>query len=521
MVNVQALMAGGVSFPHAYLGHMAAETVISHNVMTSGLFPKHMGWSNEVFRDVDDVLSAGAGAYHVTSSLGCSDFATLIEAGGYPKLEDFLGRLEEDGDARFVTIAQKTTAACTAGHPADENDIIIRMGGRITADCDGDGVSERWRGPAGVNVPPYIATPCGRFFVNVTPTYDTATTAPAWMYPLDGDRFAVGRDPAHLGGDVWVADAAIAIIQREPDWRGMLLSFGSIDKMGHMWGPRDRALGEAHLPFIARTADLQVGRVLAALEAAGLLDETLVVLTADHGAIHGRNFQGVNVGGSCQVDVPGFGPHNAGDTGNCNWYYGNEGLGTLPPGVPDNAVADEAYLSPSPAIRSLVEATQGNIAFSYQDGHVAAWLIDRSRAAKRRAADALLDLPGVIASFFLNGAQDAYVLRGTNPMGRTQRRWFEAHGQELVDTMAAPFGPDVVGLLDGRTTYGVIGDHGGHQRKIQDIPIVFSWPGLRAGARPSVAMRSVDILPTVLRLLGIRFDPGALDGRAVELPRGR
>ena len=30
---------------------MAAETVISHNVITSGLFPKHMGWSNEVYRD--------------------------------------------------------------------------------------------------------------------------------------------------------------------------------------------------------------------------------------------------------------------------------------------------------------------------------------------------------------------------------------------------------------------------------------------------------------------------------------
>ena len=37
---------------------MAAETVISHNVLTSGLFPKHMGWTNEVYRDVDNVLGA-------------------------------------------------------------------------------------------------------------------------------------------------------------------------------------------------------------------------------------------------------------------------------------------------------------------------------------------------------------------------------------------------------------------------------------------------------------------------------
>src|SRR5918996_4649220 len=45
MENVAAVMAGGVNFENALLGHMAAETVVSHNVMTSGMFPKHMGWS--------------------------------------------------------------------------------------------------------------------------------------------------------------------------------------------------------------------------------------------------------------------------------------------------------------------------------------------------------------------------------------------------------------------------------------------------------------------------------------------
>ena len=47
MDNVKALMGDG-STSNALVGHMAAETVISHNVITSGLFPKHMGWSNEV-----------------------------------------------------------------------------------------------------------------------------------------------------------------------------------------------------------------------------------------------------------------------------------------------------------------------------------------------------------------------------------------------------------------------------------------------------------------------------------------
>ena len=35
MANVRALMRGGVNFDRAILGHMAAETVISHNVIPS------------------------------------------------------------------------------------------------------------------------------------------------------------------------------------------------------------------------------------------------------------------------------------------------------------------------------------------------------------------------------------------------------------------------------------------------------------------------------------------------------
>jgi arylsulfatase A-like enzyme len=75
-------------------------------------------------------------------------------------------------------------------------------------------------------------------------------------------------------------------------------------------------------------------------------------------------------------------------------------------------------------------------------------------------------------------------------------------------------------LLRDDTSYGVKGDHGGHQRPIQRIPIAFSWPGLRAGATPDAGIRSADILPTILRLMGIQPDSAhPMDGRAVRLPR--
>ena len=143
-------------------------------------------------------------------------------------------------------------------------------------------------------MPDYISAPnCGRFYVDSSAsgplTYGTATTSPAWMYPLDGNRFAVGFDPAHRGGDIWTADAGMAMMEREP-WSGMLLTLGSIDKASHMWGgitdtgtyPPGSDAEQAHLRFNAKVADEQVGRVIAKLRALGQLDETLVVLTTDH-----------------------------------------------------------------------------------------------------------------------------------------------------------------------------------------------------------------------------------------------
>lgn len=510
MQNVQALAAQGVSFPNAYLGHMASETVISHNVMTSGLFPMHMGWTDEVYRDVGNLLGLNEGAYHVTSSMSCAQFDALIGHGGYLKLPDYLdARFGES--STFASIAQKRTSACTGGQtagPTDPEHFILQIRGSSTSvDCDGDTVLETWRMPEDGNgtAPTYLglATPCNRFWTQQTDSYGTSALPPAFMYPLEGNRFVPGFDPAHIGGDTWSADVAIEVIENDPNWHGMLVSLGGIDKMGHMWGPNDQGEPGAlpgsveemrHLPFIARTADEQVGRIVDALEAAGTLDETLIVITADHGAQAGEQaFHGINQPGRSDF----------------NWYYGLE----------TTSGTNEDYRMASPAIQQLVDALGTNLGFSYQDSHIAVFVNDRSLASLQTAALAVRQLPDVVAAYYRDG--DHYVRYGSiAPPGPGEAGWFKRHAQELLDTMAAESGPDVVGLLRNGVTYGVYGDHGGHQAQVQDIPIIFSWTGLRDGARPGVAFRSVDILPTILSLMGIPFDAGSMDGTAVRLPRG-
>ena len=79
------------------------------------------------------------------------------------------------------------------------------------------------------------------------------------------------------------------------------------------------------------------------------------------------------------------------------------------------------------------------------------------------------------------------------------------------------YGADVIGLLRDDASYGVKGDHGGAQEKVQRIPIIFSGPGVHPGARPRDDMRSVDIMPTVLRALGIP-ETHWNDGHAYRLP---
>ena len=235
MTNVKRLIRGGASYPNAYLGHMASETVVSHNVMTSGQLPKNMGWSDEWYRDVDGLLGTPGDPY-VTGSMSAAQFDTLINAAGYPKLADYLHA--KFPESIVAAIGEKNYAVRTMGGPGADMRITI---GSAVADCDdepGQLDDKTWRDPAGVNVPAYIDGPeCNRFYVDADPEldYGTSTTSPAWMYPVAGNRDVPGRDPEHLGGDVWVTDAAFAVMDNE-DWSGLLLTYGGIDKAGHMWG---------------------------------------------------------------------------------------------------------------------------------------------------------------------------------------------------------------------------------------------------------------------------------------------
>jgi hypothetical protein len=492
MGHVQQLMRRGVDTPRGYLGHTSAVTVVTHNVVTSGQLPKHMGWTDEGYRDVDGVLDEFApdsdNPFWITSELDSEQMFALQEHAGYPKLADYLH--DARPGSKVVTISPKTYAAWALGGRG--SDSIVTFSSR-NFDCDGDG-ENNWRGPDGINVPAYLSSPeCGRWYVDSDSemTYDT-DRSPARLYPLDGNRYTVGFDPAHEGGDIWATDAALEVMRQEgDDWSGIFLTLPGVDKAAHMWGATDDPGGPVpmtHMERATEVADQQVGRIIDRLRDTRQLDDTLVVLTSDHGFVPGRHFHGVDDGTE--------------DRGFLNWYYGVSNT--------------SEYLDPQPALRPLVAT--GNVGLTYSDSMVRAWLKSRTREDKARAARIMSRLPDSSATWVRAG--DHYRLASKirwGRMGAREARWFRGNARDLLNTGAARYGADVITTLVDNTTYSVAGDHGGVQRHVQRIPIVFAGASL-SRQDLQARVRSVDIMPTILRAMRIE-STHPMDGRAYRLPR--
>jgi hypothetical protein len=506
MTNVKFLQNRGVNFPKAYVGDMASETVVSHNVMVSGMFPKHMGWADEAFRDVNNIMGYGEDAIVTSGDLGTADYVKLIAEWDYAKLGDYLHA--KFPDTIVANVGEKGYQVESMA--ASSSDFWVRMGSKKTTASLPDPTVVPWEGTyrgAGGNPPAYIKSD-NRFLVSVgnnkdpNDYYGTKTAKPAWLYPEDG-RYVKGPYEGHESGDTWVADATMKIMENE-NWSGMFVTFSAIDKIGHMWGggavdnpetyewTPGTIFEQIHMPWAAKNADDQLGRLIAKLKELDQYNDTLIVVTADHGSTYGRDgsyakdvYDGANVGG---------------------WY-----AGSWYPGYGSDAKVPNTSAGPD-ALKPLMDT--GNVAFSYQSTSIETWLVDHSMAKKKEAAAVMQGLPGVIATYIKNG--DRYKLYSSSEsITGTERTWWAAHGQELVNTMCYAGSGDLVGLLADYTSYAAFGDHGGAQMDVQRIPMAWYMPGMKHAVNNS-QIRLVDMMPTIMKAMAIT-PTNAMDGSAYTL----
>ena len=507
MTNVLWLQSKGVDYANAWVGDMASETVVSHNVMVSGLYPKNMGWSDEAIRDTQNILGYGANAVVTVGDLGYADYLKLIQAMDYPKLGDYLH--DKFPGTIVANVGEKGYQVESMA--ASSSDYWVRMGSKKTTASLADPTVVPWTGTyrgVGGNPPAYIASD-NRFKVSVgnnsdpNDYYGTKVDQPAWRYPEDG-RYVAGPYADHLSGDTWVADAAMKIMENE-DWSGLFVTFSAIDKIGHLWGggavdnvdtytwDPESIFREVHMPWAAKNADDQLGRLIQKLKDEDQYDDTLIIVTADHGSTYGgKGDYGNNV-------------YDGGNVG--GWYAGTwwPAYGADPT-IPNTSNGPDAL---APLLAT------GKVEFSYQSTAIETWLKMGSRSWGDRlsVARAMQKLPGVIATYVRHG--DHYVLHSTGTMTDDEKAWWQEAGQKLVDSMAFAGSGDVVGLLANKTVYAVYGDHGGAQKGVQRIPMAFYAPGIKH-KDATAKSKLVDLMPTILKAMGIN-QLAPMDGTARDL----
>ncbi|MBI2346521.1 MAG: alkaline phosphatase family protein [Deltaproteobacteria bacterium] len=467
--HLKALRQAGMEFRNGHVGHFPSITVVSHPTIATGLFPRHFGWS-------DDILQDATGSWHEASVLSLNDYRTIL-ARSLPRptalrlLKNHLGGL-------VFSVGEKGYAAMTMG--GLDADTVITMR-KIK-----EGPWAGWCQPEGLNVPAYIARPeGGRFYVDCRPDYGTADT----LYALDGNHYVPGDDPDHLGGDVWATDVALTLLTREPKWRVLLLTLGAIDKIGHIFGEMDNQKIQRttrHRPYqlakVLQIADAQVGRLIEHLKSAGLWEDTIFFLTADHGGISAAKH-----------------------------FYNDPPPKGRVTGVFGRFTEKDAFTPPTAAAPWLQRETVAHAVLGTANR---IWLTDAARGNAGTHCKNFAQMPGAIDAYVKHATPSWHYERCTFPRRSTRLPYF-LDPVSLLGTVASPTAPDLVVQLAEETGYGLPGDHGGFQEKSMRIPMLLHVAAVGAGTT-ECPMRLVDIMPTAMRLLGLQ-PPAWLDGNAACL----
>jgi len=471
--HLEALARRGAVFENARVGHLPATTVVSHQVLPRGLFPRNLAWSDDLHRDVEGLLGE-PGRLYDPGELDLNQMRSL------------LGRIDSahvarifTGRGRFLAAGQKAYAVnALAGEAAD---LVVTLSDTQGPDGPFGPRAEGWVHPVGLGLPAgWPGEPQSRFWLDTRPTYGTEKA----VYKLNGHRTVIGPDPTRPGGDAWVMDAAFQVMEHHSDWALAMLTLGAVDRVGHMFGA-DRDLdhpngSEVHLRDLLLTADAQVGRLVEFLRRKGWEDETLVVVTADHAGLGAESWHG--------VDRPG------GSWANWAW------------GPLANAKTEPAL---RPRLAPLAEA---GLEAMYSDTALRLYL--KPDADAKRVAELVSRLPGVVLVARKTRRPEGWryepVFSEPGLLSELERRWFEAQVPALLATWACERGPELVALLDQRTSWGQPGDHGGAQEAVQRIPLIFAGPGIPA-RKIGVPARLVDLAPTLWDLFG-RRPPARMDG---------
>lgn len=406
MPALGALIQEGTSYDHAWVGQLESLTPVSHASLSTGSFPKHHGIVGFQWRDpatgkeVLDGWDQDPLASPILHDLHVGNLISLP-----------LAIKKADPTAKVVSISsEKVYAADAMGGPGADYILHYRE--------NSSGVLEPTAVPG--HLPP------DGFLERYGPSYNTPLRHFSdWDYL--STRLAVG-----------------AIHEFRP--RALLLNLPGADVYGHLFG------GPATpdvMRRIVKGIDRNIARVVEAYKAEGLYDQTLFVVTADHGMTPNMHV-------------------------------------VLPAGVKEagrRAGAGEMF------------HTGGTASYIY---------LDDSRSAAAVAKE-VARLPRIAASYYRtmqNGVSTYLPASGT-----AVHPELDAAFRYLLTSMDGPESPDVVAPFAentiGKLVTHAYGHHGGLNWGAQHVPLVLAGPGVRRVATSHFPARLVDMAATMARVLGV------------------
>lgn len=479
-------LSEGVVFPSGYQSHNATETCPGHSTILTGSRPARTGiiannWFNlnaaredkNIYCSEDERIP---GSNH-------SDYTVSTWHLKVPALGDYMKRA--DPRSRVAVASGKDRAAIMmGGYNPDQR---WWWDGRTFSDHGGPAT------PAVTEVNGQVADALtrpreARPLPGICEARDRAVPVAGGGKPVGAGRFA--RDAGDRNGFRASPDFDRSIIAlgaglrrdmklgQGPATDLLILGLSATDYVGHTFGTQG-----SEMCIQLMTLDKELGAFFRELDSTGI--DYVVMLTADHGG----------------TDIPER--HR------------------------DHAVTEAARVDPALSSGAMGKAIGAKLRLAgevlFGDGSFGDMYIDRKltvaqRARVLREAVAAYRAHRQVAAVFTR----ADLIAAPRPSGPPDR-W------SLLDRAKASFDPersgDFVVLLQPRvtpiydTSRGYVATHGSPWDYDRRVPILF-W---RKGMRPfeqSLAVETVDILPTLAALIGLRIQPGTIDGRCLDLDEG-
>jgi len=411
--HIRALMKHGTQYTNAFAGILESETPTGHASISSGSNPS-----------ADGILSF-AWANEDNTTVNLFDPANIRN-----------GQMER--------ILHNAPAPSIAGlvHAADPSAEVVALGGHKYYADDALG------GPSANVIMYYQGTPKGKF----APTFVPGHAPPPAVLQAPG---LIGKSTTlPIGTEDHLAMTLARSTFAQMHERVMLMNVPEFDwPLGHVDGgnrdPKD-------VKVLMQGFDRDLGKLEDMYRKAGILDNTVFVITADHG----------------------FAP------------------------IDHHLNATDIEKAAEASGTSIVSDT------FHTAGYM--WLKDGTRSARAAENIARLQNPYIQSVYFktfVNGGGYRY-LRASGPdLFRTGG--VEAANQYLLNSFDGPAGPDIVVLFTEQSvaeTGGAAswkGDHGGAAWESQHLPLIISGPGVRAGITSQFPARLEDIAPTVLSVMGV------------------